>query len=125
MKLIIAGSRTLELPPSFIYWSGCQFSFGAIDEVVCGMANGVDNSGLLMAKEQKIPVKKFPADWDKYGKAAGHLRNGEMAKYADALLLIWDGESKGSANMKKQMVELGKPVCEVILKTDMTNVKVY
>jgi hypothetical protein len=39
-----------------------------------------------------------------------------MAEYADALLLIWNGESRGSANMKENMVKLGKPVYEVILK---------
>jgi hypothetical protein len=41
----------------------------------------------------------FPAKWDKYGKAAGPLRNREMAAYADALILVWDGKSRGSANM--------------------------
>jgi hypothetical protein len=39
-----------------------------------------------------------------------------MADYADALLLIWDGESKGSANMKKNMEKQNKKVYEVILK---------
>jgi hypothetical protein len=41
----------------------------------------------------------FSADWDKLGKRAGVLRNEDMAKKADALVLIWDGESRGSANM--------------------------
>jgi hypothetical protein len=40
-----------------------------------------------------------------------------MAEEADALLLIWDGESKGSANMKKEMLFKNKPVYEVILRT--------
>jgi hypothetical protein len=39
-----------------------------------------------------------------------------MAEYADALLLIWDGESKGSLNMKQRMIGLKKPVYEVVLK---------
>lgn len=64
-----------------------------------------------------LKLTKFPADWDKFGKAAGHIRNKQMAEEADALLLIWDGESKGSANMKKEMLFKNKPVYEVILKT--------
>jgi hypothetical protein len=39
-----------------------------------------------------------------------------MAEYADALLLIWDGSSRGSANMRQQMERRGKPVYEVILR---------
>ena len=49
------------------------------------------------------------------GKAAGHVRNKKMAEYGDALLLIWDGKSKGSANMKKEMQKLNKPIYEVTL----------
>jgi hypothetical protein len=40
-----------------------------------------------------------------------------MAEEGDALLLIWDGESKGSANMKKEMLFKKKPIYEVILRT--------
>lgn len=60
--------------------------------------------------------KEFPADWKAHGKAAGPIRNKQMAEYADALLLIWDGESKGSASMKNEMLKLNKPVYEVIIK---------
>ena len=40
-----------------------------------------------------------PADWDKHGKAAGPIRNAEMAEVADALIAFWDGQSRGTANM--------------------------
>jgi hypothetical protein len=126
MRLIIAGSRTLD-----IGWHGVDcairlLSVPDITEVVCGMARGIDLAGKEWARrlewedyplQSSAPiVSEFPADWDKHGRSAGHIRNGEMAKYADALLLIWDGQSRGSANMKAQMEKLGKPVYEVILK---------
>lgn len=44
-------------------------------------------------------AKSFPADWDTHKRAAGMIRNSEMAKYADALILFWDGKSPGSKNM--------------------------
>ena len=47
-----------------------------------------------------IPIKRFLPDWDNFGKSAGLRRNDEMSSYADVLLLIWDGESRGSSNMK-------------------------
>lgn len=46
-----------------------------------------------------MPCSIFPADWDRYGKAAGYLRNTEMAKNADALVAFWDGMSLGTRHM--------------------------
>lgn len=84
-----------------------------VTEVVCGMARGADTFGMKWAYSNNIPVAKFPADWDAYGKKAGPIRNGEMADYAEALIaFIWDG-SRGTANMIKQMQNLGKP-CYVV-----------
>jgi len=109
MKLIIAGSRNLDITSDNIYdFISCLDL--EINEVVCGCARGVDKAGERWANKMNIPVKHFPADWGKYGKAAGPIRNKEMAEYADALLLIWDGASKGARNMNKIMRELGKPV---------------
>jgi hypothetical protein len=120
MKLIIAGSRNMFVHPEFIN-EVCSVSgiYGnyLIKEIVSGCAEGIDNSGEEFAFwNGNIQVKRFYADWEEYGKAAGPIRNKEMAEYADTLLLIWDGESKGSANMKKEMLALNKPVYEVILR---------
>lgn len=118
MKLIIAGSRTITLSTNTIeMYIGSSLPVGSeIHEIVCGMAKGIDLSGKAWADERECPVTEFPADWDTFGKAAGAIRNKQMADYADQLLLIWDGQSKGSANMKQQMIKLGKPVYEVIIK---------
>lgn len=116
MKLIIAGSRTLELHPLFIDSSIAVFGLTPT-EVVCGCAKGIDSLGKLWAEEYfNCSVKEFPAEWEEHGKVAGPIRNAQMADYADALLLIWDGESRGSLNMRRQMKQLNKPIYEVILK---------
>lgn len=113
-KVIIAGTRTLNVLSMI---GGLLHHFGLEPtEIVCGGASGPDRDGKEWAKEDRIPVKDFPAEWDKFGKSAGPRRNLQMAEYADALLLIWDGESKGSLNMKQRMLGLKKPVYEVILK---------
>jgi hypothetical protein len=116
MKLIIAGSRILNVYPTGISGLLDGFEIEEIEQVVSGTANGIDRCGENFADFYEIDIETFPADWDKHGKPAGHIRNKEMADYADALLLIWDGESRGSANMKENMLKLGKPVYEVILK---------
>lgn len=125
MKIIIAGSRTLNPSRRTIDSLLSMFYLNdKITEVVSGTANGVDKAGEAWFKEivdlcgkDSVLLKRFPADWEKHGKAAGHIRNKEMADYSDALLLIWDGVSRGSANMKENMLKQNKPVYEVILKT--------
>ena len=124
MKLIIAGGRDIRVSSEFII-DACRTLKvgdhlevkGTPDiEVVSGTANGIDTCGEDFANEYSCKLKKFPADWDTYGKSAGHIRNKQMADYSDGLLLIWNGESKGSANMKDNMLKLNKPVYEVILR---------
>ena len=121
MKLIIAGSRTIKITGyelSILIPVVTHMVRSEISEIVSGLAKGPDLSGKDLADlVWHKNCKEFPADWDKFGKAAGHIRNKEMADYADALLLIWDGESRGSKNMKETMLKQNKPVYEVILKT--------
>jgi len=107
MKVIIAGSRDITDMNLLL----CALDIYPIDitEVVSGGANGVDRLGEEWAKEHNVPLTIFPAEWDKYGKIAGPIRNGNMAFYADALVAIWDGKSRGTKNMVDQMNKLQKP----------------
>lgn len=68
-------------------------------EIVSGTARGADQLGERFASEKGCNLKKFPADWDTYGKSAGYRRNADMAKYADACVVFWDGVSKGTKHM--------------------------
>lgn len=85
-------------------------------EIICGDARGVDMLGKRYADEHSIPVIHFPADWDKYGRSAGVIRNAEMAKYAaktyGILIAFWDGESRGTKNMIETASKYGLYICE-------------
>lgn len=72
---------------------------GTVSKVVSGAAPGVDRMGETWAKSKGVEIDSRPADWDKHGKRAGMLRNLEMAKNAERLIAIWDGESKGTRQM--------------------------
>lgn len=117
MKLIIAGGRDINLEPHEILnaIADTDLVLAEITEIVSGGASGADKSGEVMASIVGIDIKRFPAKWDEYGKIAGPIRNKQMADYADALLLFWDGKSRGSADMKKQMQDVDKPIYEVII----------
>jgi hypothetical protein len=75
--------------------------------VVCGKAKGSDTLGEQYAKEHGYEVQYFPADWNRYGKVAGYIRNTTMAKNADALVAFWDGESPGTKHMIETAQSLG------------------
>lgn len=117
IRLIIAGSRDICLSNISLYhFANHFFDYRIPTEVVSGGAKGIDTYGEEYAANRGIPIKRFEADWYNFGKSAGPRRNKEMAKYADKLLLIWTGDSPGSKNMKEEMLKLGKPVYEVIMK---------
>lgn len=115
MKLIIAGSRDQSVTDEELTALLNQFNLKPTT-VVSGMATGIDTCGWTFAVRRNIPVMSFYANWRGFGKAAGPIRNREMGEYADALLLIWDGKSYGSANMRSIMRSLGKPTYEAIIK---------
>ena len=60
-----------------------------------------------------------PAATKKYqrplGKAAGHARNRDMGDYADALIALWDGQSKGTKGMIDYAKKKGLEVYVYIL----------
>jgi hypothetical protein len=81
-----------------------------VSEVVSGGARGVDRLGEDWAKINKVPVTRFLADWNKYGKRAGYVRNAVMASYGTALVAVWDGCSKGTKHMIDLAAAKGLPV---------------
>ncbi len=109
MKVIIAGGRTIT-DPALVHRAMSKFTESGRwpSEIVSGGANGVDFMGETWARGHHIPVKLFPAEWGRYGKKAGPMRNVSMSLYAEALVAIWDGKSSGTGNMIGQMRKLGK-----------------
>jgi hypothetical protein len=79
VKTIIAGTRTLT---NYEIVCKAMSEFGEdVTEVVSGCA---DKLGEMWAQMRKIPIKRFPAEWNLYGKSAGMIRNRQMASYGEA-----------------------------------------
>ena len=104
MKIIIAGGR------DFNNYILLKEKITKITEninnyqIISGKARGADSLGEIFGKEFNKEIIEFPANWEKYGKSAGYIRNEEMAKYADACICFWDGKSKGT----KSMIDLAR-----------------
>ena len=102
MKIIIAGSRDATPDQVRRAISACPW-VDRVSVVVSGTASGADQQGEKWAEERGLPIQRFPADWKAFGKAAGPVRNREMADNADGLIAVWDGASRGT----KSMIDLG------------------
>lgn len=115
MKIVVAGSRTVterDVHQAFAYCSWVNLA----SEIVSGTAKGADTFGENWARDKGVPTRRMPADWDKYGKKAGPIRNRQMAEVADGLIAIWDGRSRGTKSMIEFAKELGLRVA--VFRTD-------
>jgi len=118
MRTIIAGSRGIIDQPTIeraIEGSGFE-----VTPVLSGDARGVDRAGAAWARAQGIRVEIYPADWKRHGKRAGFLRNEVMAQKADALIAIWDGQSRGTKHMIDAAFSAGLKICIVNLAGQRT-----
>lgn len=110
MKTIIAGSRTFNdynlLKSKLDYYR----QNNTITQIVSGGAAGADTLGEKYSDENDIDLVIMRADWDTHGRAAGPIRNRKMAEYAEVLIAVWDGQSRGTKNMIEEMNKLKKPV---------------
>jgi hypothetical protein len=96
--LIVAGSRGLSETETARHLDE-QVSPDFRGEIVSGMAQGVDLGGWHWARARGLSVVEAPALWNRYGRAAGPIRNQWMAWYATHLIALWDGESHGTQHM--------------------------
>lgn len=108
MKTILAGSRHFEVFGNLNELMESQpFE---ITEIVSGHSGNVDLAGEEWATANEIPIKLFEPNWKVFGLSAGPKRNRQMAEYADVLIALWDGKSRGTKNMIEEMEKLKKPV---------------
>jgi hypothetical protein len=105
-KILVCGSRTfddearLHKELNKLVWS-CGGPENV--EIVSGGAKGPDTYAAEFAAQRGMRCKVFPADWEKYGKSAGFIRNTQMREYCNGsrtvVLAVWDGKSRGTAHM--------------------------
>lgn len=111
-KVIIAGSRSFtnfkvmdeqcqSILAMFCAQNGCDIT------IISGGADGADSLGKEYAYVRQWVYEEYPADWDQYGKAAGPIRNKQMAQDAQILIAFWDGRSPGTLDMIKQALKGG------------------
>jgi len=114
-KVIVAGGRDFNDRDLLFSTLDGMFTYGddmlpSGVEIVSGAARGADSLAIDWAVVNWVPLKEFPANWAKYGRAAGPIRNREMAEYADELVAFWDGTSHGTQHMIETAEAMDMPV---------------
>lgn len=110
MKLAIVGGRDYHdyaLLANTIFSSLCPLDF--ITEIISGGAKGTDHLAEDFAENNDIPLTVFPAEWNKYGKSAGFIRNQTIVNNCDMVLAFWDGQSRGTADTIEKAKKAKKP----------------
>ena len=104
MRVIIAGGRDFNDYKALETF--CDKVLSRVSSPICILSGkcptGADVLGEAYAKKRGYLVDEYPADWSKYDDAAGPIRNREMAKNADALIVFLGEKSRGSRSMIKE-----------------------
>lgn len=121
-RLLVCGSRGINDKD----WIFSQIESYWYEHLACysnpimieGAARGVDLIAKAYAVENNWEVEEYPAEWDKYGRGAGYIRNDIMVKAADEVLILWDGESRGTKNDIDLCKKYNKPHKIVLYKEE-------
>lgn len=111
MNWVITGGRSIEdVQTIYNQLDKMVENYGRPDLFIHGACSGVDSIGGRWAKERGIPIEEYPAQWSRYGKKAGPIRNHQMAQRCGKdgfCFAFWNGVSKGTAGMIKICQDMG------------------
>ena len=108
MKVLVTGSREL---------TNRQLVFNTLDRIrpssiVHGAARGADKLSGDWAEENNVSEFAYPAQWSRYGRAAGVIRNSEMLEKEkpDLVIAFLLPGSRGTADMVRKARQAGVTV---------------
>jgi YspA, cpYpsA-related SLOG family len=111
MRVLVCGGRDFSDGPKLVSTLHSLFLMPN-DVIIHGNAPGADWMANAWAREHDIAVRVFPADWKKYGRAAGPIRNQQMLDEGKPHLVIAFPGGKGTADMVARAKRAGIEVLE-------------
>ena len=112
-RIVVAGCRNYyNYEEANVFIEYCIKKNCPNDTVILlsGGCRGADALGERYAKENGLSVEYYPAEWEKYGKAAGPIRNQIMVDNCDYVVCFWDNKSKGTKSLINYTKKTGKPL---------------
>ncbi len=112
-RIVVAGGRDFadyETAKTFIDQCLSDISDKYNIIFISGGCKGADALGERYAKEKGYLIERYLAEWKRYGRSAGPIRNKKMADVCDFVICFWDGKSRGTKSMIEYAESLGKPI---------------
>lgn len=108
MRVLVCGSRHFD--DNFILKA--ELEKLDVTTIIHGDCRGADRMAGAYARTWGIEEVKYPADWEREGKAAGPIRNSKMLRDGkpDLVLAFLAPNSRGTANMIEQATKANIPV---------------
>lgn len=128
---LVTGSRSIQNYETVCRAFESSGYANGITHIVVGDARGVDTLAVLWAKEHSIVCSVFKADWNKWGRSAGYVRNQEMVNYAKKIdpkarvLAIWDKESRGTKHCFQYAKKQGLEVFVFVVESNINGIKFW
>ena len=106
MRVLVCGSRHFQNYQLLKNTLDAIHKENEITEIIQGEARGADRLSSDWAILNKIPERRFPANWDVYGRRAGPIRNHQMLKEGkpEMVVAFLAPNSRGT----KHMVEIAQ-----------------
>jgi len=98
MRICICGGRDLD-NYAYVRWSlNHLINTASRPTIITGGARGTDTLAIHWADEYHLETEVYPANWQKYGRSAGYIRNEQMLDTGLDLVIAFPG-GKGTAMM--------------------------
>ncbi len=108
LVVAVVGSRSVTSCKALTRRLDALHAVGCVAEVVSGGAAGVDTLAAQWAMRNLVKLTELLPDYARYGAGATHQRNAEIVRAADLVLVVWDGESKGTLSSARAAARLGR-----------------
>ncbi len=110
MRVLVCGGRDFDDYPTVARWLGSLHPRPSV--IIHGAAKGADTLAAKWAVMSDTPIMRFPADWQRDGKAAGPIRNARMLAEGKPDLVVAFPGGRGTADMVAKARKAGVPVIE-------------
>lgn len=113
MRIAIVGSRSVSMDA---YDIASRYIPRGVSEIISGGAEGADQIAEAYAANNHLPMRIYRPDYETYHKSAPLQRNLQIVQYSDYVLVLWDGTSRGAANVIRLCFQEFTPVHVLLIR---------
>lgn len=110
MRLLVCGGRDYTNRAAVQHALSTVHARSRITLVIEGGARGADRLAREWAQMNDVPYNTYPADWNRYGNAAGPVRNARMLREGQPQGVVAFPGGTGTADMVAQAERAGVKV---------------